>query len=636
MNFDPLTSTLVFALIATACLGVGAPLVRWLGVSDSRSVRLLWSIVVGFTAATTLLTIVGLLGLLHSGSIIAATVVAALVGCWELWNYAVELRRDARSGESSHAERDEGSGANEPPPRLLQLLVAAAVVASIASFASATAPPTAGDALCYHLELPKRFLAAGQIDFRPDDDNITYPLLAEMGFLWALAFGTPAVAALLQWGFGLALTGSAYLLARPYVGERWAVAAAAVVILTPGVNNQMTAPLNDVVFAAFCALALAAWDVARRQTKLGPYALVGIMLGAAMGTKLPALIFGAVLAVAWLAVAFDDMAGRRRMLHGAVCALAVCLSIVGVWYARSAWHRGDPVYPFLSQSAGGTAPATLPESKAPLGRGLPAVVAAPWAMTMQPDRFGGRAHQWGPLFLMLVPIAAVYCTDRSMRRLLFIASAYAAACILLRQNLRFLLPVVPVFAAAAALAGRHIASLPTAPRIVAAAAVSLVVVFQTAVPVARLRHTLSTFAGWETGEAYLARYEPTFVAAAWINEHLPPEAVILSQEQRAFYLTPHVTRESVFRRRVRYDEASEVDGLAVAGLNAAALRRQGITHLLAAEAEGSPTARFDATLSRLIDASVASQRVDAPTLVNQWRHRDPAGDVRHYRLYSLD
>ena len=40
---------------------------------------------------------------------------------------------------------------------------------------------TAGDALCYHLELPKRFLQDGGLTFRPNDDNITFPLLAEMG-----------------------------------------------------------------------------------------------------------------------------------------------------------------------------------------------------------------------------------------------------------------------------------------------------------------------------------------------------------------------------------------------------------------------------------------------------------------------
>ena len=39
----------------------------------------------------------------------------------------------------------------------------------------------------------------------------------------------------------------------------WAWAAGALVVLVPGVNNQMTAPLNDVALALWTTLAMAAW-----------------------------------------------------------------------------------------------------------------------------------------------------------------------------------------------------------------------------------------------------------------------------------------------------------------------------------------------------------------------------------------
>ena len=41
------------------------------------------------------------------------------------------------------------------------------------------APPTAGDALYYHLALPKQWLAAHELTFVPDHEKSTFPLLVE-------------------------------------------------------------------------------------------------------------------------------------------------------------------------------------------------------------------------------------------------------------------------------------------------------------------------------------------------------------------------------------------------------------------------------------------------------------------------
>jgi hypothetical protein len=613
-----LHSTGVICLLATATLGVGAPLAALLRIRTSdRLERLVWESSLGFLTVTTLLGWLGQLELLHRGAIVAATWIAAAAGCYRLWQLFVETN----SGQASARET-----ANEPPSWLSYGLRLAAGLAIIAAYVSALAPPTAGDALTYHLELPKRFLQAGGLTFNPDDDNIVYPLVAEIGFLWALAFDDAAATALVHWGCGLLLIGATYVLARPHVGSGWARAAACVTALTPGVNNQMTAPLNDVALALFAVLAVAAWLQAQQNGTWRDFALVGLMLGGAIGVKFTGLLFAAALGAVWLVAAVSDIGRRRQLFSGLAAAATMVCVTAGLWFGRAAWYRGDPIYPFLTRQTDPTGPDAFPQKKTPLGRGPTAILSAPWAMTMEPARFGGRGHQLGPLFLMFVPVAIALRSTTVFSSALWIAALYGGGCLLLRQNLRFLLPIVPILAAAIVAGWREMRSWPRAPRWIITATAAGIVLFLTAVPVARLRHTATATLGDETFAEFLRRTEPTYEMAQWINANLPPQSRILSDEQRAFYLTPAVTRESLYSRRTKYglqiDEAP------------AHWKADGYTHLLTA-AQGP--ARHDDDLPRLLSAVAADQAkpIAATTIVREWRHVDAEGAERHYALWEL-
>ena len=626
-----LKSTAVFALLATATIGVGAPIARWLAVrTTDRISRLVWEASLGMAAVATSLGWLGLVGGLDRRAIVVTTVIASLFGC-------IRLRRLGAADDDvtpiCESER------SSPPQWLSSLLLLAAGVAAASSFLSALVPPTAGDALVYHLELPKRFLQHGELTYSADDDNCVYPLVAEMGFLWALAFDDPAATSLVHWGYGVLLAGAAYLLAVPLLGTNWARIAACLVLLTPGVSNQMTAPLNDAALALYASLATAAWLAARKDGTWRDFTLVGLMLGAAIGVKYTGLLFAAALAIVWLVTAIEDVGRRRQLLGGAVVASIAVIAVAGLWYGRAAWHRGDPIYPFLSNHnvashsshpATSRNPSVFPESKAPLGRGPAAVLAAPWMMTMEPERFGGRGHQLGPLFLMFVPCLIACRNTAPLARSLWIAGLYGGGCLLLRQNLRFLLPMVPILATAVVSGWRDMLAWPRAPRGIVAAATFAVLLLLTAIPVARLRHTASALVGRETFDAYLDRTEPSHSVAQWINAHLPLDSHILSQEQRTFYVAPNVTRESLYRRRTAYD--CGLPNAAELGLR---LKSDGFSHLLTAECEGSPDVGYDATLSRLTAAAGVADASSAPQLVHEWRHVDVQGTARHYRLWEL-
>jgi len=623
-----LRTVLAFATIIVATWAAGNAALPYCSASahgDRRS-RLVWEMGLGLLVWGTLLTVLGLIGLLYAEGIVAATLAAAAMG-------VVRIRREALSRAAVAADSE--SPAEPMPVWLRGLLVVGGVVALGGSFLAALAPPLAGDALCYHLELPKRFLADHALTFYRDNDNSTFPLLAEMWFLWGLAIDGPTGAQLMHWFCGVVLAGAAYVTAVPLVGRRWSLGVAAIVLLAPGINNQMTAPLNDVALAIFTTLAFAAWSQHSREREPA-WLLLGLMIGGAAAVKYTAIVFAGVLGVvAILTISCLRVSVRPQWIRGACAAVALSAVVAGPWYLRSAYYRGDPVYPFLSAHSSAGAPSTFPESKTPLGRGLGAVVEAPWAMTMEPERFGGRGHQLGPLFLMLVPCVVWAASRRELRTVLIVAGLYGTGCVLLRQNVRFLLPLVPLLAVIAIGVLREIVGWQAAPRRIAFAAIGAVLLMMTAVPAARVRPMLAVAVGLESREAFLARREPTFESAEWINRNLPAEAHVLSQEQRAFYYDPKWTRENIYRRHTAYN-LSPVDATTSFDER---LKADGFTHLFLAETltpEGTATAKpgYDATLTTLADTAMGAKSESAPVPVREWRS-EVAGETRRYRLLLL-
>jgi len=651
-----LLSLLAFCCLAVASFGLGRPIVRGLGVgAEDRLSAAVWSIAIGAITAGMLLVGLGLLGALYVSVIGAMTMAALFLGIGEM------LRGFLAAGDEALLKLTDGSpeepdGTMPPwasPARWLSgsvLLLAGA--ACLASLFSALAPPTAGDALCYHLELPKRFLAEHRLADLPCHDNATFPLLAEMWYLWALAIEGGVCAQLVHWGLGILLALATVLLATPILGRRWGWVAGAVVLLIPGVNNQMTAPMNDIALTAMTTLALAAWwqaAVARRGRRW--FVLAGLAAGAALGTKHLALVFAAAWAATWLWAVLrgggqrraeqrraEQRRGeqRRLLLQGAAVVAVVAVSVGGIWYLRAAWYRGNPVFPFFSEvfGSGETAEVprqeTLPASKSPLGRHPAKLAVAPWHLTMHPERFGGRGNQLGVFLLATLPGLGFCRRLRGLGTLLAVAGVYGVLWFLLRQNVRFLYPAVPLLCVAAVWVWIEMRRFPASARRVAAASFTVVLIAMAAVPLVRARKHLAVAVGIEDREHYLVRAEPTYRAAAVANVLLRPGDHILSQDYRAFYFDHRVTRENAYRRRTRYDE--DVSDPVELGHR---LRRAGFTHLLLAETVAGQGIRYDSTLSRLADAQLSSRAADDLCKLTEYLFQDSDGAVRRYRLVEL-
>ncbi len=631
-----LLSILTFCTLALAAFGLGRPIVRGLGADrEDRLSIVVWSIALGLVAAGLVLMVLGLIGGLYVPVIGVMTIAAAGWGAEELFR-GYRAARETPGDDAPWPEDPEERSAS-PPTWLSVAILAAAGLACTGSLVDALAPPTAGDALCYHLQLPKTFLAEHGFKHLPYEPNATFPLLTEMWFLWALAISGGVSAQLVHWGLGVLLGLATVVLATPVLGRRWAWIAGAVVLLTPGVSNEMTAPLNDVALAAFTTLTLAAWYLATvEQRGRRWFVVAGLTAGAALGIKYIAAVFAVAVAVTWLWAVVRRPQQRRFLLQGAATVAVIAASIGGAWYLRAAWYRGNPVYPFLGEVfSGASDPAadgceTLPERKSPLGRGPVAMLAAPWQVTMHPERFGGRGHRLGVLLLAAVP-GLFFCRRlRGLGMLVTVAFVYCAVWFLLRQNVRFLFPALPPLAVAAVWVWMEMRRFRPAPRWIAGATFAVALLAMAVVPLRRARNQCAVALGLESRADYLAEHEPTWKAAAVANEALPPDAHILSQEYRRFYFNCRTTRENVYRRLTHYDRH-----ITRPGELGKKLRKAGFTHLLLAETADGRGITYNPTLRRLAEAQLASDAAGELTVLTDYRFRDSDGSLRRYRLVAL-
>lgn len=613
-----LQSLFWFCLIALACYGLGRALVRGLRVPVEAGLPLsTWSLALGAVTAGWMLTGLGFLGMLYPPLIIVLT----FAGCLEAGR-----RLFAGWEWDDHTPSD---GLVDAPPRwLTQLCVLLSLLAAGAALVSALAPATDGDALCYHLELPKVFLGEAALVYLPYSDDSTYPLLVEMWFLWALALDGPVCAQLVHWGAGILLALATVELGRPLVG-RWSWIAGSVVLLMPGVTNQMTAPLNDLAVAALTTLSAAAfWRAAVQRDHVHWWLVAGLMLGGAASVKYTALVFIAAGTPALFWILWRNRDDWKPLVAGTAAAMVVAVSISGPWYLRSAWHTGNPVYPYLQNLFGRQGPPAARDSKRPLGRDPLALATVPWQVTMHPDRFGGRAHQFGAVFLALLPGFWIGRRLRGAGLLLSVAAGYVVLWFLLRQNVRFLYPLAPLLGVPAVWVWAEVRRSSRAAAAVVTATTLLLLASSVAISVRRSRLHWPVALGTESRQEWLAAHEPTYVTSLVVSRHLAPHQRLLSQEQRAFYFDCQVIRESIYRRKTDYLTHATSPQQLVERLSDA-----GIEYLLLADSDGST--RFQSQLSDYVARAEATHSNVPWRCVAERSYRDAAGHTRRYRLVEL-
>lgn len=344
-----------------------------------------------------------------------------------------------------HTRRSLNPIHNVPGSRLLIVLVG--VLLLVPLFMLPLYPPTASDAITYHLAIAQHYAQTGLVQPTPQYRYAVFPQLVEMLFAAALILGNDILAQCISLVFLLitALAVAAFVRrighgASSYFGAALLLSNSAVLVLA-GVA------FTDMALMAFVTLAVLSFEHWCEHQDDAWLVFSGLMTGCAAGTKYSALFFP--LALGGLAIIVSRHQQRMRPL---LTISISCFIAALPWYLYNIYHTGNPVWPFFSSLFGHAYwnDADVQGQTADLlstygtGTSVRALLLLPWNLF----RNVGYFHTDGELSMSLaigIPFACYEIVQkRYARRIALLGLSFALFWFYTAQILRYLLPVLPL------------------------------------------------------------------------------------------------------------------------------------------------------------------------------------------------
>ncbi len=608
----------VAALVVVAWLGLGALVLRAIEGRTASTPRAVASACAFGAGAWSLVWFaLGLAGAYRPWLALLMLVVGVAMAGLAVATRAVGARGAGAVPPTSAAASARTGGGTAPAPRAPTARVAVSLVtiAVVAAGIAALAPPTAKDALQYHLALPKAFASAGRLIVDPENIPSYFPLGVEMNGLWAMLAGRVVSPRVGEVAFG-ATTFAFFPLVLAFVygwvaergiGRGWAAIAAALVATVPVAYDVAAGGSVDLALALYVAVgtrAAARWWMTGARRELPTLALA---LGFALGVKLLAL-FPLVLLV------LIALLGARRAGGGvvaAVSAMAATGLLAAPWYVRTWALTGSPVFPFFLDvwpayaDGWDTARSVMFRSfNAAFGgdKDLLGFLVLPFRVALMGQREVPTLYEsvLGVTFLAAVPIVAWAAWRRRLVGDETITALVAGALFVWwaasGQVVRYLLPALPLAAVVAVRAAAALATDPATARrlrasLLVPAAAALLVMLAWFVGDAPMLSVL----GAEPRTEYLARRLDYFPYYRIINEELPSRARVwlIDVRRDTYHLERAYRGDYLFEDqtlRVAIQAGADADGLR------AWARAAGITHVFVRH-----DALFDYRHSSLVD-----------------------------------
>ncbi len=494
-----------------------------------------------------------------------STALVALAG-----GLALAVRAVVRSRKTSGPPRAGDLARGERSPLTLVAALLAALPVLLA-FVAALAPPTAKDALQYHLSLPKVFVANGGLVDVPDNIASYFALGAEMHGVWAMLLGRivspragEAAFGAVVFAFFPLLLAAVFGWARERgLGRDWAWLAAAMVAGVPTVFEVAGSGYVDLALALYVTLAIrsvARWWDTQARASLAESALA---LGFALSVKLTAgfvvFVFALIVLVRTRSGDAEDTRKHESVAAG-LAALAGALALGCPWYLRTWARTGSAVFPFFANVWPGRAPGWDPERSAMLvgfnalyggaQKGLLDYLLTPLSLSLVGQREIASSYEGvlGVSFLVGLALVVWAWASGGLGTELKIAGAAAGAFFVWwlasAQVLRYLLPALPLLAVASAGAGAVLATSGPAGRSLRWALVVSVLAGEVVI-IAWFAgdDPLLAVLGAEPRAAYLERRLDYYSYYRLINDSLPADVKVWLVDMRRD--TYHLERPSV-------------------------------------------------------------------------------------------
>jgi hypothetical protein len=463
----------------------------------------------------------------------------------------------------------------------------------------ATIPPTFYDELAYHLVIPQRVLATGELLTLPWVVFTLMPHASDLLLAWGLVLGGDLGARAIQFALWvmcfLAVWAIVEVMTRPRAAVWTPSFIACAFAASPMVwflGTLSFAETSQAVGLLCSAVVIAAVPSQRLEREGAHHPLhsteqrvpaplphprswlaLGLVLGWVASSKLSALYWVAAALVAARVAGWPLMELSR--------AAVIALLTVTPWWIRAFVHTGNPVYPMFyslldGQPWSGESQARL---LADLPYGTPGslgwmeLLGLPFDLVLHPERFGS-ASDVGALAvlstcgLLALPVASRLAGLRGHARLL----GDAAAVFVLVAGVGWVMttPTARFFAPAFLLGLAVLAGLCVQfPKTVQGLVLILLLAaagggtWQFINQHTAVFSSVNVALGREKGDAYLARVLDHFPAARFVRETLPPDVRLLFiGETRPYYFSrdavaPHPIDAHPLSRWVHEEKSTE-------------------------------------------------------------------------------
>ena len=268
---------------------------------------------------------------------------------------------------------------------------------------AALAPPIGNDSLAYRLVQVKTFVQNQRFSYLPYTRESLWPYLIESLFALCMIISSDILVKLMAYSFGILALFSLYLYMRNRFSREAGIISATLFFLTPAIFTQITYVYVDIpqaVYGFFALLSLFKYAETKENRWL---MLSGVFCGFVLSIKYTGVI--TLLALVVTAAYLQYIRRKQRLLIllktlGIFIFFAALSSFI--WYFRSFFLKGNPLYPFFAEFFNYHGWSKGLENNIASQFSLFNLIRLPWTLTMFPQYHGGES--FGIAYLLFLPL----------------------------------------------------------------------------------------------------------------------------------------------------------------------------------------------------------------------------------------